>query len=50
MDELTSKELLRLHETVAGLIIDVTPLIGAAEAERLMNVLFRDENEREEHE
>lgn len=48
MDEFTSKELLRLYETVAGLIIDVTPLIGTAEAERLMNVLFRDEKERKE--
>lgn len=45
MDEFTSKELLRLYETVAGLIIDVTPLIGTAEGERLMNVLFGDDKE-----
>lgn len=45
MDEFTSKELLRLTETVAGLIVAVAPVIGTAEGERLMNVLFGDDKE-----
>lgn len=40
MDELTSKELIRITHAVAELINVLAPIIGFDEAKRLMNVLF----------
>lgn len=45
MDEFTSKEILRLTDTIGGLIVAVAPVIGTAEAERLLGVLFGGDKE-----